>query len=88
MNFSEKLIGLRKSMNLSQEQLGHGLGVSRQTVSKWESGISYPDFRRLVILSDYFGLSMDQLFHDVDVQEVLDRRMNVRHRRALHARSK
>lgn len=40
MNFNEKLIELRKSKHLSQEELGHEIGVSRQTVSKWESGVS------------------------------------------------
>lgn len=40
MKFNEKLISLRKSMGLSQEELGAELKVSRQTVSKWESGVS------------------------------------------------
>ena len=52
MNFNEKLIDLRKSRGLSQEELGAELHVSRQTVSKWESAQSYPDFQRLVLLSD------------------------------------
>ena len=54
MNFNEKLINLRKSKGLSQEELGNELKVSRQTISKWESCQSYPDFQRLVLLSDYF----------------------------------
>ena len=70
MNFNEKLIDLRKSRGLSQEELGAELHVSRQTVSKWESAQSYPDFQRLVLLSDYFGLTLDALVRDVDVQEV------------------
>ena len=40
MNFNEKLINLRKSKGLSQEELGADLKVSRQTISKWESGLS------------------------------------------------
>ena len=40
MNFNEKLINLRKSKGLSQEELGADLKVSRQTISKWESGVS------------------------------------------------
>lgn len=40
MNFNEKLISLRKSKGLSQEELGDRLHVSRQTISKWESGLS------------------------------------------------
>lgn len=75
MNFNEKLIALRKSKGLSQEELGHQLHVSRQTVSKWESCQSYPDFQRLVLLSDYFGLTLDELVRDVDMQEVRTRNL-------------
>lgn len=76
MNFNEKLINLRKEKGLSQEELGAELNVSRQTVSKWESCQSYPDFQRLVSLSDYFGLTLDELVKDVDVQEVREKNMN------------
>ena len=76
MNFNEKLIDLRKSKGLSQEELGAELHVSRQTVSKWESAQSYPDFQRLVLLSDYFGLTLDALVRDVDVQEVREKNWN------------
>lgn len=63
--FNEKLIELRKSKGLSQDELGNALGVSRQTISKWELVQSYPDFQRLVLLSDYFGLSLDALVKDI-----------------------
>jgi len=76
MNFNEKLIDLRKSRGLSQEELGAELHVSRQTVSKWESAQSYPDFQRLVLLSDYFGLTLDALVRDVDVREVREKNWN------------
>lgn len=76
MNFNEKLIELRKSKHLSQEELGHEIGVSRQTISKWESGQSYPDFQRLVLLSDYYGLSLDELVRNLDVQDVRDKNMS------------
>ncbi len=76
MNFNEKLINLRKSKGLSQEELGAELQVSRQTISKWESCQSYPDFQRLVLLSDYFGLTLDELVKDVDVQEVREKNLN------------
>ena len=76
MNFNEKLIELRKSKGLSQEELGAELKVSRQTVSKWESCQSYPDFQRLVLLSDYFGLTPDELVKDIDVQDVRDKNLN------------
>ena len=76
MNFNEKLIELRKSKHLSQEELGHEIGVSRQTISKWESGQSYPDFQRLVLLSDYYGLSLDEFVRNLDVQDVRDKNMS------------
>lgn len=76
MNFNEKLIELRKSKGLSQDELGQEIGVSRQTISKWELAQSYPDFQRLVLLSDYFGLSLDTLIKDIDVQDVRDKNLN------------
>ena len=76
MNFNEKLINLRKSRGMSQEELGAELKVSRQTISKWESCQSYPDFQRLVLLSDYFGLTLDELVKDIDVQEVREKNMD------------
>ena len=71
MNFNEKLISLRKSKGLSQEELGAELNVTRQTISKWESGQSYPDFQRLVLLSDFFGLTLkterlNSIYSDVE----------------------
>ncbi|MDJ1650051.1 MULTISPECIES: helix-turn-helix domain-containing protein [Gordonibacter] len=70
MNFNDRLADLRRRKGLSQEQLGYELGVSRQTVSKWELGQSYPDFQRLVLLSDYYEMSLDELVRGVDVGDV------------------
>lgn len=70
MNFNDRLTDLRKRKGLSQEQLGYELGVSRQTVSNWELGQSYPDFQRLVLLSDYCEMSLDELVRGVDVGDV------------------
>ena len=64
MKFHEKLLELRRRRGLSQEELGMELQVSRQTISKWETGQSYPDFERLVLLSDFFALSLDELVRD------------------------
>ena len=61
MKFNEKLLKLRKEKGLSQEELGMEMQVSRQTVSKWETGQSYPDFTRLVMLSDFFNMTLDEL---------------------------
>lgn len=70
MNFNDRLVELRRRRGLSQEQLGYELGVSRQTVSNWELGQSYPDFQRLVLLSDYYEMSLDELVRGVDVGDV------------------
>lgn len=70
MKFNEKLLKLRKEKGLSQEELGMEMQVSRQTISKWETGQSYPDFTRLVMLSDFFDMTLDELVKDLDVQEV------------------
>ena len=75
MKFNEKLLALRKKQGLSQEELGMELQVSRQTISKWESGQSYPDFQRLVLLSDYLGISLDELVKDIDVQDIREKNL-------------
>ena len=61
MNFSEKLFELRKKEDLSQEELAEKVGVSRQTISKWEMGQSSPEMEKLITLSKIFNLSMDEL---------------------------
>lgn len=61
MTFQEQLITLRKQQGLSQEQLGSKLGVTRQTVSKWELGITTPEMDKLMLLADLFQISIDEL---------------------------
>ncbi|WP_195941018.1 helix-turn-helix domain-containing protein [Romboutsia sp. 1001713B170131_170501_G6] len=73
MKFNEKILDLRKKKGLSQEELGRELNVSRQTISKWESGQSYPDFEKLVLLSDFFELTLDELMKDIDVQDIKEK---------------
>ena len=51
MNLSENLKRIRKENNLSQEQLAERLGVSRQSVSKWESNQAYPEMEKLIQIS-------------------------------------
>lgn len=58
---SEKIYMLRKKSELSQEQLAEKLGVSRQAISKWESGISLPEIDKLLLLSEFFKVSIDYL---------------------------
>ena len=61
MNFAEHLMSLRKRRGWSQEELGSQIGVTRQTVSKWEMGQSTPELEKLVELARLFGMSIDQL---------------------------
>ena len=61
MTFSEKIMGLRKARGLSQEELGYRLDVTRQTVSKWETGQTTPEMEKLIALSALFGVSIDEL---------------------------
>ncbi len=64
MNFSEKLYQLRKNSRLSQEELAEKLNVSRQAVSKWESGTSVPESEKLLAISRYFNVTVDYLMKD------------------------
>lgn len=64
MILSDKIILLRKKNNLTQEELAEKLGVSRQSVSKWEMGNSIPDINKIIQLSDVFGVKTDYLLKD------------------------
>lgn len=64
MKFSEKLQNLRKDNKLSQEKLADMLDVSRQAVSKWESGQTYPEMDKLLSMCKIFGCSLDELTND------------------------
>ena len=66
---SEKIINLRKSRGWSQEELAERLDVSRQSVSKWESGISNPELDKIVAMSTLFGVSTDYLLKDASHPE-------------------
>ncbi|MDD2239026.1 MAG: helix-turn-helix transcriptional regulator, partial [Bacilli bacterium] len=69
MNLSNNLKKLRKENNLSQEDLAEKLGVSRQSVSKWESGQAYPEMDKMVQLCNLFNLNIDDLLNQ-DIEEV------------------
>lgn len=58
---SERIYQLRRARGLSQEQLAERVGVSRQTVSKWETGLSTPELEKLRALCDCFGVTLDAL---------------------------
>ncbi|HIW75504.1 MULTISPECIES: helix-turn-helix domain-containing protein [Gordonibacter] len=61
MSFAENLVYLRQHYGITQEGLAEQLGVSRQTVSKWEAGTNYPEMEKLLVLCDLFHVSMDDL---------------------------
>lgn len=64
MLLSEKIMSLRKRNGWSQEELAQQLGVSRQSVSKWESMASMPDIQKIMAMSELFGVSTDYLLKD------------------------
>lgn len=64
MTLSEKIIFFRKKQNWSQEELAEHMGVSRQSVSKWESGVSVPELDRIVMLCRLFDVTADTLIRD------------------------
>ena len=64
MTLGERLIQLRAKAGLSQDTLAEQLGVSRQSVSKWEGGTAMPELVKLISLSELFGVSVDYLVKD------------------------
>lgn len=64
MTLSEKIISLRKHSGWSQEELANQLGVTRQSVSKWEAGTSIPDIKKVIQMSEIFGVTTDYLLRD------------------------
>ncbi len=73
MKFGDKLVALRKKSGMSQEALAEKLGVSRQSVSKWESNNTYPETDKIVQIANLFDCSMDDLINDkiTDVDQAL-----------------
>ena len=63
-NFGERLAALRKERGMSQEELAEKLQLTRQTISKWETGASTPDLELLMRLAEVFGISMDCLLRE------------------------
>lgn len=73
MNLGNSLFNARKKRGLSQEQAAEKLGVSRQTISKWETDETLPDIRQSKQLAVLYGLSLDELIEfDVDIKEIQD----------------
>ena len=70
MDFSEKLLMLRKSKDLTQEQLAEQLNISRQSVSKWESAQAIPELNKIVELSHIFDVTTDYLLKPSEIDEL------------------
>ncbi len=71
MNLGNNLYQARKKKGLSQEEVAEKLGVTRQTISKWETDETIPDIRQAKRLAVLYGLSLDELIEfDMDVQEI------------------
>lgn len=68
MNFAEKIYTLRTQAGMSQASFAEILRVSRQTVSKWELGTSYPEIDKLVAISDLFHVTTDYLLKNQDIR--------------------
>jgi transcriptional regulator with XRE-family HTH domain len=70
MNISNVIKEERKKKSMSQEELAEKIFVSRQTISSWENGKSYPDIHSLILLSQVFGMTIDNLIKgDLEIME-------------------
>lgn len=73
MSLGNNLFNARKKSGLSQEEVAGKLGVTRQTISKWELDETLPDICQSKKLSNLYGLSLDELIEfDIDVKEIQD----------------
>lgn len=84
MTLSDKLQILRKSNGITQEALAEKLNVSRQAVTKWESGMAYPDIMNLVQLSELFHITIDYLVKDHDCAKSVDSVSETDHDALIH----
>ena len=66
MAFKDRLKELRKERNLSQQELGNLVNMSKMAVSHWESGHSEPSISQLILLSNYFEVTVDYLIGKTD----------------------
>lgn len=66
MTLADRILELRKIKGISQEELADKIGVSRQAVSKWESGQSIPDIDKIILLSDFFDVTTDLLLRGIE----------------------
>ena len=72
MKFNEKLVNLRKKHNLSQEQVAEKLKVARQTISKWELGETTPEMDKLIMISELYNITLDELMKEENEGKVIN----------------
>ncbi len=75
MNMADRIQYLRKAKGISQEELADKVGVSRQAVSKWESEQSTPDLEKVIILSDFFGVTTDYIQKGLNRQQTKNKKV-------------
>lgn len=66
MNIADRIQSLRKAKGVSQEQLADVIGVSRQSVSKWESEQAVPELEKIIIMSEYFDVTTDYILKGIE----------------------
>ena len=69
MNISDRILEQRKIKGMSQSELADAIGVSRQSVSKWESEQSLPDMDKIILMSDLFGVTTDYLLKGIEAEK-------------------
>ena len=72
MKFKEKMIMLRKQHNLSQEKVAEKLKVARQTVSKWELGETTPEMDKLIMISELYNITLDELVKEENQEKIVN----------------
>lgn len=76
MELGERIQSLRKMQGVSQDELADKIGVSRQAVSKWENQQSIPDIDKVIMLSDYFGVTTDYILKGEETTQQENRSFN------------
>lgn len=87
MNMADRIQYLRKTKGISQEELADRVGVSRQAVSKWESEQSTPDPEKIIVMSDFFGVTTDYLLKGIEPAEDKEQKSREIASRALYISS-
>ena len=69
MSMGEKIVEARKANNLTQEQLAELMGVTRQSISRWEQNLAYPEVEKILRLSDILNVSCDYLLKEHETRK-------------------